>query len=691
MKAEFLKILNIIDGGRQYVVPLFQRTYCWNLKDWSTLWDDITEQSVDPSDQSDDVNKVDSHFFGSIVNLPYESDDDITRYLLIDGQQRLTTIFILLIAIREVARRNLNDSGFANQIQDTFLINKFADQNCRYKLLPTQNDRDVYESLVKGPVLSPGDMHINQDRHMIRSAYSFFYKKIINAYQNLTELKNLKNIITHKLSVVNIILDKNDNPYLVFESLNAKGAPLNEADLIKNHLFMQIEPERQQQNYKDFWQPMQNSLGDKLTEFFRHFLSKDGVLVNRNAVYISMRNDLYKKDVSEYLKKLHKFSQYYEVFLYPIKEENEKIRRYLFRIQLISYTTIYPCLLNLYNDYKSHEITDDDFISIVMVLENFIIRKFICNHSTNRFNRLFGNIYNRVKQNNHHNLCESFVQFLLRNKYPKDKEFQDCIIERNFSSKAEKNKIPLLFFLSIEEFITQKEIDLSRYDYDLEHILPEDLNTDWKNKLGPDWKAVQEDCLEKLGNKALTMFNFLTRDAPFVTKKKNYKASQFKSTQSISSAKNWSKVEIDNRSEQLAKLAIQIWKTFEPQRERVLFDELEGVIAVDTDVGSDDVTGKNPVSVTIVKESKEVQHWKEVWEFTVLSVYKLAAYEFPDIAKQFPKIFLKDPDDVELYSMLPNGLYYKTKYSADAIVRNCKKLIEAAGLHSDDWNFTLKS
>ena len=341
MQASETKLQQIIEGTKQYVVPLFQRPYSWKKSEWQVLWNDLLELC--------NADNPRPHFMGSIVTMSTKSvPEGITKYLLIDGQQRLTTVFILLCALRDIAK--LQDNDLAEEIDNTILVNPYKKDSDYFKLQPTQIDREAFHRIIssKSLVKESG----------ISECYQFFYKKFKS--RSSLQSQRIKKVICSNLSLVSVVLNDDDDPYLVFESLNAKGRPLTQADLIRNYFFMRIHSDSQESVYGQYWLPMQNLLNDNLTEFIRHYLTKTGIEVKQSEVYFEIKDRIGSNDALAYLKDLFNFAIYYSKLLNPEREPNKIISKYLSRLNRLELATVYPFLLNCYDDWMTNRITEEE-------------------------------------------------------------------------------------------------------------------------------------------------------------------------------------------------------------------------------------------------------------------------------------------------------------------------------------------
>ena len=501
MKASETQIQPILEGTKQYIVPLFQRSYSWQETEWEVLWDDIIELY--------EMEIPRTHFLGSIVTMPTTSvPEGVAKYLIIDGQQRLTTIFIILSLLRNKSLQGGNEH-LAEEIKNTLLTNPYQQGIDYFKFLPTNVDRKIFQRLINNETIN--------DSHNIFEAYKFFKKKLDD--ENF-DIKKIKDLIICNLIVVSIVLDRDDNPHLVFESLNAKGRSLTQADLIRNYFLMKIHINKQEEIYSNYWEPMQDSLGENLTEFIRHYLMKDGKQVKQSEVYFSLKGEVENKEPLEYLNNLLIYSKYYKKLIDPEHENDPEIKRMLKRLNRLEVTTAYPFLLNIFREYEEHSITKEKLIEILKTLENFIIRRFVCNIPTNQLNKIFPPLYSQAKKL-HCDLLSNIKQILQGKNYPKDLEFKAKLINTRLYGSGDRQVKTKLILESIEESFHHKE-QVSFDDLSIEHIMPQTLSEWWQNHLGEDWEITHELLVDTIGNLTLTAYNSELSNKNFEVKKQQY-------------------------------------------------------------------------------------------------------------------------------------------------------------------------
>ena len=538
MEATNAKLQFLIAGPKQFLIPLFQRPYSWKKKQWKVLWDDIYE--LEPKK---------THFMGAIVTMhAHTRPEGITKHLLIDGQQRLTTILILMIALRDKAKGN--PGNLFDNIQENLLTNKFNENEDFYKLLPTQEDRESFINLIQEKP-SPS-------RNKITEAYSFFSKQVANLTTK-EEQDKFFNTVTGRLIFVCIGLERDDNAYLIFEGLNAKGLPLTQADLIRNYLLMGIDRSRQDKIFNAYWKPMQTDFKDDLlTEFIRHFLMRNASFVKKDEVYATMKDatDNYEeKETIAYLETLHRFSSYYQKLLSPETESNPNIRKRLVALKRLDVTTAYPFLLDLFDDLASKKYTDDEFVEILGILETFLVRRFVCSVPTHDLNKFFPSVLSQAKQ--HPSLAEGVADILAKRSFPRNAEFRRNLFSMKMYGGGERAVKTKLILERLEESFGHKE-EVQAKDLTIEHVMPQTLTDWWKAHLGDNWEHVYERYVHTIGNLTLTGYNPALSNSSFEDKKKIYAASHVEITKSISGDK-WTEQEIKNRIEQLYERAIVVW------------------------------------------------------------------------------------------------------------------------------------
>lgn len=666
MEAAEAKVQRVLEGSKQFLVPHYQRPYSWQEPQWKVLWRDLVELA-----EEDDPKP---HFLGSIVTSPARSiPEGVDKRLLIDGQQRLTTIVLLLTLIRDLARER-GVTKIADKIHD-LIINRHEEGNERYKLLPTQGELPAdsdRENLVRLIESSTGERGGGID-----AAAQFFAGKLRRA--DAPDLETLVSIITSKLTLVSIILDEKDNPHRIFESLNGKGRPLSQADLIRNYFFMRIHEREHERLYRDYWRPMQQRLGEEhLTDFVRHYLTRSSSVVRETDVYAALKErvdgDRVRKP-EEHLQELATFAAFYEVLLRPEKAASDEIRERLERLNRLEVTVAYPLLLAAYGDVVASVLSESDFCRILDRIENFLVRRFVCGVPTYGLNKVFAPLYNQARG------AADFVGAIEKSLanprgYPRDDAFRERLADARLYAGGDRLRKTKLILERLAAH-GQKEI-VPGSTLTIEHVMPQTLTDEWKTHLGPTWEDDHDQLLHTLGNLTLTGFNSELGNLPFAEKKVRLETSNVSLNHHFRGVERWTAAEIERRAEGLVDRALALWPYFGPQQAVTE----EGVTT------ADDVTGTVPRLVRVRGDEVVVQSWVDVAIATLDAIIRKGDEEFVAVMTELPKFVNTDATAFRRSSRLKklsNGAYVETNLSALAIHRLCVQAVQIAGVRPDEW------
>ncbi len=555
----------ISPGGTQFVIPIWQRLYSWGSKEWSDVWEDLMILY-----QKRQKGEVAEHFLGSIVVKTVEEKvGEMTRRILIDGQQRLTTLLLICALIRDRARVEGN-TNLANKIEDYLMFNKHVERiEDRPKLRPTKSDYKLFNQIISG------DSHIELDyTSNLYNAYEF-YKDKLESSRDKYDAEELLDTI-RKLRLVTIRLDEKDNPNRIFETLNFRGKELEQSDLVRNFFMMAIKDEaKANQVYENIWYPMQQSLGlhtweqiENLESFLRHYtVMNKRAFIKEDRVYAEMRyrlKDSREDQVISELKIISSYSQYYQRLLYPDREKNLRIRRGIKRLNRLRIGVHYPFLLKVYQAFDREEpkITEDDFCNILETIESYIVRRFFHKKPTHSLNRLFASLCILPEDD----LLDSLRKELADKEswraqyWPKDQEFEDDF--RTFPIYKISNKRCRFVLETLEESFGHPE-EIKLENLEIEHIMPEALDERWQNYLGHDWERVKLTYLDTIGNLTLIapVKNKSIQNKLFHEKVKEwYVKSHVELTKEIIQKWNrWTEADIQERADILAKRATKIW------------------------------------------------------------------------------------------------------------------------------------
>lgn len=651
MNANETKLQPFIEGTKQYLVPLYQRPYTWNDEYWKRLWADLKDLYL-----STDTRP---HFFGSIVTMPSSSvPEGVTKFLLIDGQQRLTTITILLTIIRDMAHA-IGNQSLSDEINETLLINKYKTNHDYYKLQPTKTDRAVFHSIVNRTDSQNVDSNIYK-------AYKFFERVI---RRDLIDVEKLKNILIKRLSIVSIVLDGDDNPNVVFEGLNWKGLPLTQADLLRNYFVMMIHVDSQDVIYEELWEPIEISLRDVLTEFIRHYLMKNGKDVKKNEVYLTLKDEINPANAIERLRDLNKFAKYYERLIFPERETNSIVSDAIARFQRLDMSFCYPFLLNCYDEFQQGRIRDVDFVRVLKIIENFILRRFICSIPTWGLHKVFAALFNQLDKSK---FLESLEMHLQTHDYPTNREFVEQLKIFKLYGAGDRVQKTRLILESIEDSYNHKE-PVNYSTLTVEHVMPQTLNDDWRKELGGDEEAevVYDLYLHTIGNLTLTGYNSELSNDAYGIKREKLLQSHIELNTYFEGVHQWGKNEILQRTTFLGEKALQIWPYIGKA-------ELEGNF-------KSSVAGTKPVKLSLLGQEFSVQTWRDVFEKTIRVIADVEPEKFEQLLFQHPKFIgriktlFRTPREIE------GGVFIEVNLSADSIRDFCLQTVEFVGLTRTEW------
>lgn len=558
MKAEAVNLLRFFQIGKQCLIPIYQRTYSWTEDQCESLWNDVVRVGVNEN--------VPNHFVGSFVYIQDGGNvlSATPQCMVIDGQQRMTTISLLLMALTKVMDEKggelvLEDDYkiTSNYVKNNYLLNSNEDGDRKFKLILTQSDKETYLALLQNLPL-PLD-------------YSKRIKENFDWFEDKLQDSDLKEVFRgiQKLMIVEIALDRtNDNPQLIFESLNSTGLELSQADLIRNYILMGLEPKRQTRLYNEFWYPMERSFGHSeyssyFDRFMRDYLTlRLGRIPNITDVHREFKDHSINggyEDIENLVSDVSRYSSFF-VNMVLGKEADEKLSRNFANINQLKVDVVYPLLLEIYSDYKKEVISKEDFIQIILMLESYVFRRAICGIPTNSMNKTFATFYKDIDKQDYLNSFKATL--LLKDSYrrfPSDDEFKRELIFKDVYNFRGKNYL----LEKLENSQHAKEIiDLSQFS--IEHILPqnENLGPEWRNDLGESWKDIQSKYLHTLGNLTLTGYNSELSDRPFTQKRDidgGFKSSPLYLNRYLKDLESWTEEGIVQRANALADLAVKIW------------------------------------------------------------------------------------------------------------------------------------
>lgn len=554
----------LLNTSRQFIVPIFQRNYSWQKSQYEQLWFDILRASKFKEKQN--------HFIGSIVYIDMGTPAGRPQQLLlIDGQQRLTTISILLCAIKDYVQKFNLETNLINlaKIKNQFLYNSDEIDEDRYKLLLNVQDKETYIKLIDNTIFT-----VNKPATNIIKCYEFFYERIEDFIKQYGQIDEIYAGI-FKLSLVSISLDKDsDNPQMIFESMNSTGKDLSQTDLLRNYLLMDLTPEKQTRLYKTYWKPMEELFGEdiykndvnKFDYFIRDFLtlkSDTGHICKINNVYENFKRYYLDNNCEKFavLKDLFTYAKYYAC-IDLLQENDDELKLYWQEFKKLDSHVVYPFLLKLYDDYSRQILIKEDFKKILQVVISYLWRRAICEIPTNSLSKTFATLYQAVDKDDYVNsIIKAFVFKSSYKRFSSDYEVREKLQTKDiYHFRLRKYLLEAL-----ENYYHKEPIDLNTANYTIEHIMPQNIehNLSWQQMLGENWQEVHSLYLHTLGNLTITGYNAEMSNKSFGEKangESGFKHSHLKLNESIVQCDVWNKKAIQRRTNILTDIILKIWK-----------------------------------------------------------------------------------------------------------------------------------
>ncbi|WP_370747514.1 DUF4268 domain-containing protein [Faecalibacillus intestinalis] len=569
MKGSELRLIEYMEGSKKrFIIPVYQRNYDWKIENCKQLYDDLIQVIK---------NNSKTHFFGSIVSV-YEPSGRNTEFLIIDGQQRLTTMSLLFLAMYNLLEEKIiisEDESLKDQIYEDFLVDKYQPQEKRMKLKPIKNDQKAFSKLFnsKDDYIKDSNLTIN---------YSYFYERIQKQEITIDELFDA----ICRLEIINITLNNEDNPQLIFESLNSTGLDLSEGDKIRNYILMGLPKQKQDEYYEKYWNCIEKCTKYDVSSFIRDYLSvKQLVIPSQKKVYINFKK--YVEDSSlkiiEILEDLLSYAKRYNILLCG-KTSSKELNSCINRLNRLETTVTRPFFLEVLRLYDENQINLNEVAEAFSITESYLFRRTICDLPTNALNKIFLLLNREIMRydGTDSNYIEKLKFALLskkdRARFPNDDDFSLMFTEKPIYQMNSKNKIYILERL--ENFGTLEDKDIYRHydegEYSIEHIMPQHLTPAWIKELGDSYEEIHDTWLHRIANLTLTAYNSKYSNSTFVEKKtmKNgFEDSGIRLNTYVSKKDKWTLAELRDRNDYLLKRALDIWAfpstNYKPQEKQL--------------------------------------------------------------------------------------------------------------------------
>lgn len=670
MKIESGRMLNdyIEPNKKQYCIPVFQRDYAWTEEQCTKLFEDIVMA----------YKKDRPHFCGSFVYAPLGSKKYIDSYIIIDGQQRFTTLYILIKALADSADNDRDKEALQRYLYNEDKFGRYGlDEKSKLKLKPVKTDNDQLLLLMSGKI----EQMDKSRRGIIYHNYMLFMQLIKSFLEESSANSVLMiNDGIEKLICADIRLDTDDNAQEIFERINSTGIKLGLADLIRNYILMTDTD--QERLYEEYWLTVQNLLPDKLLDnFFIDYLNmKSDGFVKESEAYKSFKQVYVegKYDNEKMLQEILHYAKQYYVFCYGSSDFGAEVNKALAGLRKLKQTTVYLFLFRVFDDYENGIINKNELARVLKMLLSYSIRRLVCEIGSNTLRGLYKTLYGRVfeQKENKNTYYDSLVSFFLqqtsKNTIPSDNEFVTALQEKNLYSK---NALCKYLLCAIEN---QGKETLDTENLSIEHIMPQNknLSMSWQKMLGENWQSVHEKYLHTLGNLTLTGYNSELGDKPFEKKKEKLEETITHIAVLYSDVKDkseWNSVNMEKRAKRLAEIILKLFPIEQPKTKIEFTDPHYKLYTL---ANPDDATYKTVNYFEFLGERVNVSSFAEMVRSIAQILYEMDNSIIDDMAKKHEPLpewttpaFSYEEDGVRNPFKLRNcNIYISTGYSASACI-----------------------
>ena len=679
MEANKIRLLEFLGSGkRTFNIPVYQRNYDWKSEHCTRLFKDIEKIALSGF-------RIE-HFLGTVVYVVSHIQPTFVEFVLIDGQQRITSVTLLLKALYDA----IEDEELKEDIYESYIINKRAPEPLRVKLKPIESDMSAYENILKNDV-------INTDTNIYNN-YILFKQLIKESEVSPEHLYNALNNI--ELVYIQLEKDKkSENPQMIFESLNSTGLSLTQADLIRNFLLMNHTYDEQTKLYKEYWLKIEKLLSNsKISDFVRDYLTmKTSKISTKDRVYETFKEFANEPknnyDEQGLLEDLLVFAQYYSNFLY-FNSDNKDVNFCLEQFQQLKSTTVYPVLLYVFDDcYAYKKITEDELVGVMKILLSYIFRRLICGYPTNALNKIFATLINEIEESNESTYEEKVLSILTQKTssgtFPKNKEFEIEFIQKDLY----KSKIDKFTLIMLENYLSKEKVLVSS-DITIEHIMPQTLTPQWQIELGKKYEDIHTQYLHTIGNLTISGYNSELSNKSFSDKKEIFKNSNISICRNICDFETWNDESIKNRAKILFETALKIWdlpEKYNIQKENSNVIDYSTPYSIQSDIN---ITGEKPKQLIILDTEYSVSTWKDMlrticrvlFELDSTIIYNLIRHK--DFVGRERYIISDTSEQMHTPHKIADGLFIETNLSALDILNYCKIICDHYQI-SDEVYFLL--